>query len=61
MIIINENGLTKILAEEGMVLHKEFFFEKQVALGCNSTPEDWNEITDAEAEALQNEKLEGGE
>jgi len=60
MIITKENGLTTLFAEDGMTLHKDGFLSKQVILGCNSLPKDWDEITDAEAEAIQKE-IEGGE
>ena len=52
MIIINENNLVKLLAEENMMLHREDCFTTEVALGCNDRPEYWNEITLDEAEKL---------
>ena len=45
--------LRKLTAAEGMTLYNGKAFGKEVFLGRNDSPENWREITDAEAEALQ--------
>ena len=42
--------LKKIIASEGMTLTNGEAFGKEVYLGCNDSPDNWYEITDAEAE-----------
>jgi hypothetical protein len=48
--------LTKLTADEGMTLTNGEAFGKEVYLGCNDKPENWNEITDEEAAKLQEEE-----
>ena len=45
--------LIKLTASEGMTLTNGQAFGKEIYLGVNDTPENWREITDAEAEKLQ--------
>lgn len=52
--------LIKLTASEGMILTDGETFGKEVYLGCNDSADNWHEITDAEAEAIQ-ESIEGGE
>ena len=42
--------LKKITASEGMTLTNGEVYSKEIYLGCNDNPENWYEITDAEAE-----------
>ena len=53
--------LIKLTASEGMTLTNGETYGKEVYLGCNDSPDNWHEITDAEAEDLQKklEKEEG--
>ena len=46
--------ITKLTASEGMTLTNGEAFGKEVYLGKNDSAENWHEITDAEAEELQN-------
>lgn len=50
--------LRKLTAAEGMILYNGEAFGKEVYLAQNDSPENWQEITDAEAAALQAEKEE---
>ena len=52
MIIIEENNLMKLQAEENMMLQREECFTKEVILGCNDSPDNWNEITEELANQL---------
>lgn len=52
--------LRKLTAAEGMTLYNGEAFGKEVYLGVSDSPENWQEITDAEAIALQ-EKAKGAE
>lgn len=45
--------ITKLTASEGMTLTNGEAFGKTIFLGVNDNPENWHEITDAEAEELQ--------
>lgn len=45
--------LRKLTAAEGMTLYNGSAFGKEVYLGQNDSPENWQEITDAEAAAIQ--------
>lgn len=45
--------LRKLTAAEGMTLYNGSAFGKEVYLGQNDSPENWREITDAEAAAMQ--------
>lgn len=51
--------LRKLTAAEGMTLYNGKAFGKEVFLGNNDSPENWREITDEEAEALQQTESEG--
>ena len=42
-----------LTADEGMTLTNGETFGKVVYLACNTEPDNWREITDSEAEALQ--------
>ena len=44
--------LIKLTASEGMTLTNGQAFGKEIYLGVNDTPENWREITDAEAEEI---------
>ena len=46
----------KLTATEGMTLTNGETFAKEVYLGSEDNPENWNEITDEEAAAIQKEK-----
>lgn len=48
--------LRKLTAEEGMTLYNGNAFGKEIYLGKNDSPENWWEITDAEAQRLQEEE-----
>lgn len=50
--------LRKLTASEGMTLTNGEAFGKEVYLGCNDKPENWQEITDEQAKKIQNELLE---
>lgn len=47
--------LRKLTAAEGMTLYNGSVFGKEVYLGVKDSPENWQEITDAEALELQKE------
>ena len=47
--------LVKLTAAEGMTLTNGEAFGKEIYLGKNDNPENWHEITDAEAEERQQE------
>ena len=49
--------MTKLTASEGMTLTNGDVFSKEVYLGVNDKPENWVEITDAEAEKRQKAML----
>lgn len=49
--------LRKLTAAEGMTLYNGETFGKEVYLGKNDSPDNWQEITDAEAEAIQKAQL----
>ena len=44
--------LRKLTAAEGMTLYNGASFGKEVYLGKHDNPENWKEITEAEAEAI---------
>ena len=52
---ISKIELRKLTASEGMTLTNGTVFSKEVYLGKNDSPENWNEIPDSEAEALMKE------
>lgn len=45
--------LRKLTAAEGMTLYNGEAFGKEVYLGKNDSPDNWQEITDEEAEAIR--------
>ena len=45
--------LRKLIAADGMTLYNGESFGKEVYLGKNDSPDNWQEITDAEALSLQ--------
>lgn len=49
--------LRKLTAAEGMTLYNGEAFGKEVYLGKNDSPDNWQEITDEEAEAIQQAQL----
>lgn len=49
--------LRKLTPSEGMTLTNGEAFGKEIYLGKNDSPDNWYEITDAEAERLQAENL----
>lgn len=49
--------LRKLTAAEGMTLYNGRAFGKEVYLGKNDSPENWQEITDAEVEVIQQAQL----
>lgn len=49
--------MTKLTASDGMTLTNGDAFSKEVYLGVNDKPENWLEITDAEAEERQKAML----
>lgn len=52
---ISKIEIRKLTASEGMTLTNGEIFGKEIYLGKNDMPENYNEITDAEAEKLQKE------
>lgn len=50
--------LRKLTAAEGMTLYNGEAFGKEVYLGKGDSPENWREIPDAEAEAIQQAQAE---
>lgn len=45
--------LVKLTAAEGMTLTNGEAYGKEIYLGCNDSPDNWREIPDSEAQALQ--------
>lgn len=52
-------SIVKLIANEGMTLTNGEAFGKEIYLGVNDSPYNWNEISDEEAQKLQ-EDLIGG-
>ena len=50
--------LRKLIASEGMTLTNGEAYGKEIYLGCNDKPENWYEITEEEAEQIQQALLE---
>lgn len=50
--------LRKLTASNGFTLTNGKAFGKEIYLGCNDSPDNWHEITDEEADRLQEESLE---
>lgn len=56
MILIEENGLRKLIPAKGMVLSNgEAHKDGEIYLGCNDKPENWYEITQADYEEILKE------
>lgn len=53
--------LIKLTANEGMTLTNGEAFGKEIYLGCNDSPDNWREITDDEAAAMNPLEDEGVE
>lgn len=51
--------LIKLTASEGMVLTNGEAYGKEIYLGCNDSPDNWSEITDAEYEEILQQQEEG--
>ena len=51
--------LIKLTASEGMVLTNGEAYGKEIYLGCNDSPDNWSELTDAEYEEIQRDNQEG--
>lgn len=51
--------LRKLTAAEGMTLTNGEAYGKEIYLGKNDSPDNWQEITDKEAERLQAELCQG--
>ena len=49
--------LRKLTASEGMTLTNGETLSKEVYLGKNDTPDNWYEITDAEAEKIEAQRM----
>lgn len=55
--MIKENiTLIKLKASEGMMLTNGDVYGKEIFLGKGDSPDNWYEITDAEAEKIQEER-----
>lgn len=48
--------IEKLTAAEGMTLTNGGAFGKEIYLGCNDSPDNWREVTDAEAMQMQAER-----
>lgn len=48
--------IRRLTPDEGMVLTNGVTYSKEVFLGCEDSPENWREITEAEYEALMAEQ-----
>ena len=46
-------SITKLTADDGMVLTNDEAYGKEIFLGKYDSPENWHEITDAEYEEIQ--------
>lgn len=53
MIIQYSENYTTIIADDGMMLYRDDIIIPAAILGCNDFPENWQEITIEEAEALE--------
>ena len=50
---IGMSELRKMTPAEGMTLYNGEVLSKEIYLGINDSPDNWREITDAEAEAIR--------
>ena len=50
--------LIKLTASEGMVLTNGEAYGKEIYLGCNDSPDNWSEITDAKYDEILKEQEE---
>lgn len=48
------NELKRIVPRDGMTLYNGEVLSKEIYLGVNDSVENWREITDAEAEIIEN-------
>jgi len=59
-MIVSTVQLRKLVADDGMTLTNGDSYGKTIYLGVNDSPENWHEITDAEADAAQAAAEEAG-
>ena len=59
-MIVSTVQLRKLVADDGMTLTDGDSYGKTIYLGVNDSPENWHEITDAEADAAQAAAEEAG-
>ena len=59
-MIVSTVQLRKLVADDGMTLTDGDSYGKTSYLGVNDSPENWHEITDAEADAAQAAAEEAG-
>lgn len=52
-MIVSTVQLRKLVADDGMTLTNGDSYGKTIYLGVNDSPENWHEITEAEADAAQ--------
>ena len=60
-MIVSTVQLRKLVADDGMTLTDGDSYGKTIDLGVNDSPENWHEITDAEAQEVQAAEDAGGE
>ena len=60
-MIVSTVQLRKLVADDGMTLTDGDSYGKTIYLGVNDSPENWREITDAEAQEVQAAEDAGGE
>ena len=60
-MIVSTVQLRKLVADDGMTLTDGDSYGKTIYLGVNDSPENWHEITDAEAQEVQAAGDAGGE
>ena len=53
--------ITKLTASKGMILTNGQAYGKEIYLGCNDSPDNWYEITEAEYEAIISQESEAVE
>lgn len=59
-MIVSTVQLRKLVADDGMTLTNGDSYGKTIYLGSNDSPDNWREITDAEADAAQTAAEEAG-
>ena len=60
-MIVKDNGVRVLIADEDMWLQKGDIFSKEVSLAYDADPSEWIEITDEEYRRLHPEPNEGQE